>query len=224
MKDNVIIIFTRIPVPGKTKTRLQPFITGEECCLLQRAFIRDIYEVLQEPDLHCDIVVSYAPEGDIEDLKALLPGVETYFPQHGQSLGDKMYDATRQMLEKGYSRCLLIGSDHPLIKVSAIKEAFALLDQCDIVLCPTEDGGYYLIGMKEPCEEVFRLEAYSDSAVFDKTLAAATESGKACMRGTCTLDVDEPEDLFRLAESLAKENPNVCRETRKALSVVISDF
>jgi glycosyltransferase A (GT-A) superfamily protein (DUF2064 family) len=118
----------------------------------------------------------------------------------------------------GYGRCLLIGSDVPLLRANVIDEAFCLLESRDIVLCPTDDGGYYLIGMKEPCKNVFNLDEYGISTVFEKTMAAAVLSGKTCAKGSSALDVDEPGDLFLLAEKLARERPEVCAETRKVLS------
>ena len=73
MKDNVVIIFTRIPIPGKTKTRLQPLLSGEQCCQLHRAFLVDIYNVLRLSESVCDVVVYYVPDGDLDELKMLLP-------------------------------------------------------------------------------------------------------------------------------------------------------
>ena len=217
MKDNAVILFTRIPAPGKTKTRLQPFLTAGECCLLHRAFIRDIYHVLQKTETDCDIIACYMPEGDSAEIDALLPSAHAFLPQCGRDIGERMHNAIAQVLEKGYNRCLLIGSDLPLLRSEAVDEAFRLLESRDIVLCPTDDGGYYLIGMKEPCEKVFHLE-YGVSTVFEKTLAAAALCGKTCATGASTMDIDDSEDLLRLKERLAFETPSTCPETRSVLT------
>jgi hypothetical protein len=222
LKDNVVILFTRIPVPGKTKTRLMPFLTGEECCLLQRAFLCDVFDVLRGVDAECDIVVAYEPEGDVPELIELLPGAKEYFPQHGGDLGERMLNAIDRMLTSGYGRCLLIGSDMPLLKPDFITGAFRSLDSHDIVLNPTEDGGYYLVGMKEPCEELFRLEKYGVSSVFEKTMAAAETSGKTVAVGAPTMDIDTPEDFIRLKERLEQEKQETCPETRKALKIMLN--
>ena len=219
MKANAIILFTRIPVPGETKTRLQPFLTPEECCLLQNAFIKDIYSVLQNLKTDCDIIVCYTPSGNLTDLKALLPDADIFLAQHGHDIGEKMYNAIRQVLEEGCSRCLLIGSDLPLMRAKALDEAFLMLEGNDMVLCPTEDGGYYLIGMKEPCKDIFCLE-YGISTVFDKTVAAAELSGKTYAVGACSMDIDEPQDLFELKNRLSKEVPSLCPETRIILKAL----
>ena len=219
--DNAIVLFTRIPIPGKTKTRMQPFLTGEECCTLHNAFLRDVFSVLKKVNLPCDIFVCYNPEGNLSELEALLPDASAFFPQHGQTLGEKMHNAVCQVMDKGYGRCILIGSDLPLLRTNAVEDAFIFLESKDIVLCPTEDGGYYLIGMKKPCKDIFHMK-YGGSNVFDKTLTIAAQSGMTYAVGQTTKDIDYPQDLFELAERLTGEAPDVCPETREVLKRFIS--
>jgi len=207
-------------VPGKTKTRLQPFLDGEACCLLHQAFLLDIYDVLKKIKTDCDILVYYTPEGHLSALQALLPDVNHFFPQQGQDLGEKMFTAIAEVLHKGYESCLLLGSDVPLLQVDAIDDAFQLLETSDIVICPTEDGGYYLIGMKEPCKEVFSLEMYSVETVFEKTQQSAFDIGKTCAVGLPTRDVDEPHDLLWLKESLALVQNDSNLATREVLQKI----
>ena len=221
LKENAVILFTRIPIPGKTKTRLQASLSGEQCASLQKAFLCDVFKVLQTVEPKCDVFVCFAPEGDPAQLIALLPGAHTFFPQSGGNLGDKMHNAISHVLSNGYERCVLIGSDVPLLKSKTIDDAFHLLEENDVVLCPTVDGGYYLIGMEEPCEELFRLEEYGVPSVFEKTLAATVKAGISCAIGDQAMDIDEPEDLLRLMEMLERESPDVCAETRKALGEVL---
>ena len=216
MTNNAIILFTRIPVPGKTKTRLQPFLSEDECCLLHSAFLRDIFRVLREVTVPCDILVCYTPEGNLAELEALLPEADDFFPQQGQDLGEKMHNAICHVLGRGYGRCLLIGSDLPLLRAKAVEEAFYSLESRDIVLCPTEDGGYYLIGMKAPCKDIFNLK-YGVSTVFEGTLELAGSLGITYAVGAATMDIDEPQDLLHLAERLEQEDMSVCPETRAAL-------
>ncbi|MCL1994337.1 MAG: TIGR04282 family arsenosugar biosynthesis glycosyltransferase [Spirochaetes bacterium] len=215
-KTNAIILFTRIPVPGKTKTRLLPMFTMDECCLLQSAFLMDVWQVLTKAKGDCDIIVCYTPEGNLDDLSRLLPGAHLFFPQQGKGIGEKMHNAICRALATGYSRCILVGSDLPLLRSAALDKAFELLETNDMVLCPTEDGGYYLIGMKEPCESIFTLK-YGISTVFEKTMKAAKAAGKTCATGDSTMDIDEPDDIFRLVEMLKQESDSVCPQTRNVL-------
>jgi len=226
LHDNIntyaVVLFTRIPIPGKTKTRLQPFLTGEECCLLQKAFLLDIFNVLKEVKPGCDIIVCYSQEGPLDELSELLSAANFFFPQREGTLGEKMHEIICTALSIGYARCLLIGSDLPLLKAHDVGGAYKLLDESDVVLCPTEDGGYYLVGMKEPCEELFHLEEYGVSTVFERTVAAAEKAGKTCAEGVVTMDIDVPDDLFRLAERLKHEPDDVCPETRRVLGEILS--
>ena len=222
MKDNAVILFTRIPVEGKTKTRLKPLLTDEKCCRVQRAFIRDVYAMLQKDCNDCDIYVCFSPEGNLDELMEITPGAKSHFPQNGGDLGEKMFNALSRVLGKGYKRCLLIGSDIPQIKAAQLREAMDLLDSNDIVICPTIDGGYYLIAMKEPHKELFSIKEYGTSNVFEQTIEAAEKIKKKCACGSKLMDIDDQEDLFRLAELLKEESAEVCVETRKILGEILA--
>ncbi|MCL2386740.1 MAG: TIGR04282 family arsenosugar biosynthesis glycosyltransferase [Defluviitaleaceae bacterium] len=216
MTNNAVILFTRIPVAGKTKTRLMPVLTGEECCELQSAFLLDMYSELQKVKSSRDIFVYYAPEGELTQLQTLLSGAEVFFPQTGKDLGEKMYNAFCNVLKMGYSRCVLLGSDLPLLRAKDVDAAFDMLATHDMVLCPTEDGGYYLIGMKEPVSEVFNV-TYGKSTVFTESIAQAKRAGKTCAIGARAQDIDEPQDLFNLMDKLKNEDSSVCPNTRIVL-------
>lgn len=219
MKDNVVIFFTRVPIPGETKTRLMPILTGEQCRELHRAFLLDIYAVLSKPEINCDIAVYYTPADGTAEIEALCPNALSYTPQAGNNLGERMYNAICDMLRRGYKKCLLMGSDIPTIEASAIVGALDLLSTNDIVICPTDDGGYYLIGMKEPCPEVFSLEEYGVSSVLEKTAAAAKKAGKTLVTGEQLMDIDEPADLAKLVHQLECGDLTTCPETKKFIEL-----
>jgi len=218
--ENAVILFTRVPLPGTTKTRLRPVLSAEECCLLQTAFLHDVFEVLKKTQTVFDLFVFYTPEGELDVLEQMLPDAETFLPQTGADLGQRMHNAFSKVLGIGYERCLLIGSDLPLLTAQAVDEAFSLLDNTDVVLSPTEDGGYYLIGLKEPCEELFKVEEYGVSTVFEKTMSAAIKAGRTCAVGTATMDVDDPRDLRALRERLATSSLDVAVEARRVLEQI----
>lgn len=154
MKDKVIILFTRIPTLGRTKTRLEPFLSKELCVELQRAFIEDIYNNIK--NMGIDIIVSYTNHGDIKILKEIFKDNVYYLEQVGDDLGEKMYNAISFSLER-YKKSVLIGSDLPLIGEKDIRKAFDILNEKDIAISSTLDGGYYLIGMKERYKEIFNI-------------------------------------------------------------------
>lgn len=194
-----VICFTRVPKPGIAKTRLLPVLTPEQCAGLQWAFLKDLAKVYEKLDAH--LFVAHVSDPDWERLKAIFPSAG-YFPQKGADLGEKMYRAIRQVLSLGYDSVVLTGSDLPRLGTEHIESGFAALEEKDIAIGPTSDGGYYLIGMKQPRREVFRVEGYGGETVFENTLSAAQNAGLTLGLALPCDDVDTPEDLQNLAATI----------------------
>lgn len=193
-----VICFTRVPRPGVTKTRLLPVLKPEQCVGLHWAFLRDLAEVYRQLNAH--LFVAYTPDVDWEILKSVFPPAG-YIPQKGKDLGEKMYRAIKKVMDLGYESVILTGADLPLMTAFHLESGFAALEEKDIAIGPTSDGGYYLIGMKKPCREVFRIEGYGGASVFENTVAAAEAAGLTVgLARTCD-DVDTPEDLRNLAKT-----------------------
>lgn len=200
-----IILFTRVPLPGYTKTRLLPYFGKEECAKLHTCFLKDIKEQCRQVD--ADIFVYYTEEEkekpDWKKGRRLLSRIfgkaAHYCVQQGETLGDRMYGAITAVLEKGYDLCILIGSDIPEIKKNDMETAFRLLEQKDVVFGPTKDGGYYLVGMTKPRKEVFEIESYGHGSVFSDTLKRLEGSGlkTACIRSLSDLDTREDVNAYR---------------------------
>ncbi|MCL2367226.1 MAG: TIGR04282 family arsenosugar biosynthesis glycosyltransferase [Oscillospiraceae bacterium] len=221
MKNNALILFTRIPIIDKTKTRLQPFLTGVQCCLLHEAFLADIHSTLLKATTEFDLIVFYTPEGNIDTLQALLSNAASFIPQCGENIGEKMDHAITAMLTLGYKKCLLIGSDIPHLNADTIDESFEMLNHHDLVICPTLDGGYYLIGSKTPCRTVFEIPEFGTSSVFEKTLAAAKSTGRSYAVSTATFDIDLPSDLLKLAKLLDEtESTTICTKTQQVIHIL----
>lgn len=217
MKDKAIIFFTRIPTLGKTKTRLEPFLNKDICVALQTAFIKDIYQNIK--DIGLDIIVNYSNHGDLKFLKEIINEDVYFLRQEGRDLGEKMYNAISFALKK-YKSCILIGSDLPLIDKSDIKMAFQILGARDIVISPTYDGGYYLIGMKEAIKDIFNME-YSTSSVFEETTNKISSLGKSFGRGRIQLDIDDKNDFLRLYKILRKNENLPCNNTRRLVNEIM---
>ena len=191
-----LICFTRPPIPGRTKTRLMPLLSGEECAALHTAFLRDIAAVCGRVD--ADLYVAYAPEGDWGILRELFPAALDLFPQDGEGLGERMHRALSRVLALGYEACVLIGSDLPELTEGHLAAAFAALEEADASLGPTEDGGYYLVGLKKPCRALFAGQAYGHESVYENAWAAIRGAGLRFRPAPPCRDVDVPEDLCRL--------------------------
>ena len=188
-----VIIFTRVPRPGQTKTRMMPHLTGEQCARLHTCFLKDIAG--QCRDCEADIFVSYTPGEGREELEQVLGPAEGWFPQEGDSLGERMYRAIAQALGRGCGSCLLIGTDVPELKRESLEKAFEVLEEKDAVFGRTVDGGYYLVGMKRPLREAFSLDSYGHANVLEETLEEMRRAGLAVGFTDTLEDMDTPADL-----------------------------
>ena len=196
---NAIICFTRVPKAGQTKTRLMPYLTGEQCARLHWAFLRDLGKIYASLD--ADLFIAHTPDPDWAALKEVFPrGV--FFPQEGGGLGPKMNNALNRVLALGYEKCILTGSDLPLMTAAHLQSGFDALENADVALGPTSDGGYYLVGVKEESPFLFENQTYGSGSVFDNTVAAAEAAGKTVSAALCCDDVDTPEDLKKLLLTL----------------------
>ena len=199
-----LICFTRVPRPGVTKTRLLPILSGEQCACLHTAFLQDLSGVYRQLD--ADLFVAYTDDPDWENLKEIFPSAVGFFPQEGADLGEKMYNALSHVLELGYEAVVLTGADLPLMKETHLEAGFAALDGADVAIGPTSDGGYYLIGMKVPHEEVFRVSGYGGATALENTLTAGKQAGLEVALSLPCDDVDTPEDLRALPDLLSPES------------------
>ncbi|MEL3904200.1 MAG: TIGR04283 family arsenosugar biosynthesis glycosyltransferase [Treponemataceae bacterium] len=215
MKD-AIIIFTRVPIPHKTKTRLMPVYTPEECAALHSAFLRDIYTAAKKTNK--TIFVFYTPDDAVQLLAECLGTWENFFVQEGADLGARMLHAIQTVLQRGFSSCVLIGSDIPEMSAEIVQLAFSALDKSDIVLCPVSDGGYCLIGMKKIIREAFDIPQYGTATVLENTVRALKEVNYTVSVLPVLHDIDTLQDMLDLMTRL-KQDPSIpCTHTRKYLN------
>ena len=198
-----IICFTRVPKPGVTKTRLLPILTGDQCAKLHTAFLKDLASVYE--NVAADLYVSYTADPDWQDLKAIFPAAKDFFAQEGADLGEKMYRAICNVLKIGYESVVLTGADLPLLGKTHLETGFSALDGADVAIGPTSDGGYYLVGMKQPHTVIFEKQQYGGATVLENTVAAAEAAGLSVSFAKQCDDVDTPEDLRKLTKHLSPE-------------------
>lgn len=190
-----VICFTRVPRPGKTKTRLMPYLTGDQCAALHWAFLQDLSEIYIRLD--ADLFIAHTPDPDWKNLKSVFPSAR-FFPQEGDGLGEKMNHALNTVLALGYEKVILTGSDLPLMAAEHLRSGFDALETADIALGATADGGYYLVGVKQPSSFLFENQTYGRGSVFDNTVCAARSAGHTVAPALPCDDVDTPEDLKKL--------------------------
>ena len=203
-----IICFTRVPKPGVTKTRLLPILSGEQCAKLHTAFLKDLASVYE--NVAADLYVAYTTDPDWEMLKDIFSTAYGFFHQEGADLGEKMCRAIACVLDKGYDSVILTGADLPAMTASHLESGFATLEQADVTFGPTSDGGYWLVGMKQPHRAVFEKQSYGGATVLENTVGAAKAAGLSVSFAKQCDDVDTPEDLAALGDKLSPESATYC--------------
>lgn len=188
-----VIVFTRAPIPGQTKTRLIPYLGEKKSAALHLCFLCDIALQIKKAD--ADIFVCYTPRTEKGKLKKVFGEEAVYFPQAGAGLGEKMQNAIETVLQKGCEACVLFGTDIPELSVDDIRAAFAVLKKKDVVFGPSQDGGYYLVGMKKLCKEIFTGHSYGHGEVLEQAVESLEVSGFSVGRIRMLADMDEKEDL-----------------------------
>lgn len=195
-----LIIFTRFPLAGTTKTRLIPVLGAGGAARLQRQMtehvLRRVRQVQPLPKLHIEI--RYAG-GDRDRMQAWLGAEYSFQPQGTGSLGDRMYLAFANAFIKGVDQACLIGTDIPGITAGTVENAYSSLDHADVVLGPSSDGGYYLIGMRRQAitagRKLFLGPQWGAPTVLEETLQLCTDAGLQTHLLEELSDVDFPEDL-----------------------------
>jgi uncharacterized protein len=195
-----IIIFTRFPEPGLTKTRLIPVLGPEGACRLHRELTEKIVAQVQQIKESYPLMVEiHFSGGSREQMAGWLGRDFQYVIQEEGDLGTRMRLAFQKAFRQGWERVVLIGSDLPDLTPAIIQESFDRLTNHDLVLGPARDGGYYLIGLKANLPELFGNPIiWGTREVLKDTLISANRLGLKTALLTRLRDVDRPEDLTDL--------------------------
>jgi rSAM/selenodomain-associated transferase 2/rSAM/selenodomain-associated transferase 1 len=193
---NLLIVFTRFPEPGKSKTRLIPALGPEGAADLQRRMCEHTL-AWSRPwrDRESGSLQVHFTGSDEGSFRKWLGPDLSFRAQAGGDLGVRMARAFRRGFREGMEKVVLVGTDCPGLSGNLAERAFALLDESDAALGPAKDGGYYLIGLRRPAEELFREIPWGTGDVLAKTREAAGELGLRVSLLEPLEDVDRPEDL-----------------------------
>ena len=216
--QSAVAIMAKAPEPGQVKTRLCPPLSHSEAAQLYQCFLRDkIAQVNTLP--RAAPVVSYSPDESKPVFRDLTPPHFILLPQHGDDLGARILFTFDQLFQQGYTQVTVIDSDTPTLPTAYLEQALALIAarQNDVVLGPTEDGGYYLIGLRQSYHELFERMPWSTSQVFPETRRRSEQAGLTVACTESWYDVDTPEDLVRLMASLDHLQDGLARQTRQFL-------
>jgi uncharacterized protein len=192
LKTNCLIIFTRYPEPGKTKTRLIPALGEDGSAQLHRRMAE--HTVKQARSLSCAIEVWYV--GGSEELMQDWLGKDLWYrEQPAGDLGDRMCGAFRSAFEQGYQSVMIVGTDCPGLTTDFMAQGFASLQNYMVTIGPAIDGGYYLIGLQQLVPELFQGITWSTATVFSETLAITDRLQLPTHLLPSLSDIDLPADL-----------------------------
>ena len=190
------IVFSRIPRAGTTKTRLIPRLGPDGAAQLQRDMTRRTLRAVAQWQLagncHAELCVT---GGSPEAARRCFGDLRRVTEQGGGSLGARLARSFRRAFDAGYARVLAVGTDIPGLDSRRMLEATLQLQHADVVLGPTHDGGYYLIGASSPVPFLFDDMPWGTDRVFDETVDRIERRGLKWARLPLLSDIDRPEDI-----------------------------
>jgi len=191
-----LIIFSRYPEAGKTKTRMIPALGAVGAAELQKAMTEHTLKtaIALASDRDTEIEIQFAG-GNIELMQSWLGKDRLYKPQAVGDLGAKMRSAFESAFAAGKERVVIIGIDCPDLDSQILTQAFDSLFHNDLVLGVAEDGGYYSIGLNSPQPQLFKHITWGAELVLKQTKAIAQQLDLKVDYLTTLADVDRPEDL-----------------------------
>jgi len=204
MTPSSVAVFLKEPVAGRVKTRLARQLGPDAAAALYRNFIEDTIECLGRLPGPQKFAY-YTPATAVDSCPGLLPawgGNWTLRPQRGDSLGERLSHTFSELFRGGSNHAVVVGTDCPLLDCRLLHRAFVFLADHDLVLGPAKDGGYYLIGLRQPVPELFEEIPWSSPKVLERTLEQARDVGLSSILLTPLDDVDVVEDLAPLRVDL----------------------
>lgn len=201
MTDRSLVIMAKAPRPGNVKTRLNGALPPDIIVRLYRCLLHDTVTLGRSlSNVHLAVV---CPEDDATALTRWLGSDVPVVAQSGRGLADALSSTFRIFLERGFRRVIAFNSDSPHLPPHLLEQAFTLLDTSDIVVGPTEDGGYYLVGSKSHQPTLFEQAHLGTDTALGALVTQAHSLKLAVAFSERWYDVDQAHDLQRLARELA---------------------
>jgi rSAM/selenodomain-associated transferase 1 len=198
--DPVLVIMAKAPKPGAVKTRLTPSLSPDVVTAFYRCLLDDTLALaLSLGDTEVAIM---CPEPDVNELTQLAGKDVTVVAQEGKGLAAGLTSVFAHFAEGHHRRTIAFNSDSPHLPRSVLEEAFATLVKHDVVVGPSEDGGYYLVGAKASHPALFASDGMGTSSALERLLSNARALGLSVGFLDPFYDIDVADDLTRLAAEL----------------------
>ncbi|MFK7897897.1 MAG: TIGR04282 family arsenosugar biosynthesis glycosyltransferase [Myxococcota bacterium] len=225
MSRGWLIVFGKVPQPGRVKTRLSPPLSLIQSADLYAEMLADVLEASLgfAADLGLEPVLAFDPPEGLADILPLVPAGFRLQAQRGTGLGERMANAFAEAFGSGAERVLLRGSDSPAIGSKTFEDAMRFLDEgADIALSPDQGGGYAVVGMRSPHPELFNLPM-STERVLDQTIQFSAAKKLRLEQTGSVFDLDVATDFQELAAVEEEIQLDLCPRTVKAISLLNSD-
>ena len=189
-----LLVFVKAPRPGAVKTRLAATLGDDAAAGLYRVLAEEEIRRTAPRAAEYDRTIVFAPEDARAEIERWLPG-ERREAQQGRDLGERMSRAFASAFAAGARRVVIIGSDVPSCGREHVAEALRSLEESDVVLGPTHDGGYYLIALDRPRPALFTAIPWSTPSVLPATAERAGALGLSVRMLDPLRDIDTLEDV-----------------------------
>jgi rSAM/selenodomain-associated transferase 1 len=210
----------KAPREGEVKTRLLGALSPEEARRLYVAFLSDTFALMEdvmEERKELSLALCYTPEGEEEAFEEVEREGSLMIAQRGATLGERLTNCFADFFGLGFESVVVIGADSPTLPGEYLFDAFECFEtDDDVVIGPTEDGGYYLVGMRRLHHRIFEDIPWGGAFAMDATIERAREAGLNLVVLPEWRDVDTPEDFERLKREL-DENKDAAQFTRRFL-------
>lgn len=200
LTDCTLVIMAKAPRVGSVKTRLAVNLSPQDAAELYFCLLSDTIALAQA--LNQIEIAIMCPESDVEDLSRSVTEAVPVVPQTGLGLAAGLTSVFAHFTNSGRQRVIAFNSDSPHLPASMLENAFAVLENCDLVVGPTHDGGYYLVGAKASHPTLFEDDGMGKTNALEALMARA---GKLQLSAAFTdpfYDIDVDSDLNRLATEL----------------------
>lgn len=217
--DAVLFVMAKQPEPGRTKTRLCPPFSPRQAAAFYEAMLLDTLTLASSlPGVQ--LAAALTPPSALDYFMRITPPETLLLPVEAADLGGCLLQTIENAFGRGFKKVLALNSDGPSLPRAYLLHALSLLDENDLVLGPSEDGGYYLIGLNQLYRQLFENIPWSTSSVLQHTLAQAMCLSLRTDLTSSWYDVDTLPDTTRLAAELAALPPERLAHTRRFLEAL----
>jgi rSAM/selenodomain-associated transferase 1 len=206
-QGRTLVVMAKAPRPGMVKTRLAQTLSTEAVTVFYCCLLDDTLALARSLNLGDVEVAVMCPESDVDELAQLAGSDVSVVAQKGEGLAAGLTSVFAHFSENGQRRTIAFNSDSPHLPASVLERAFEALATCDVVVGPTYDGGYYLVGAKAAHPGLFNGDGMGTSNALDTLLERVRSLGLSVSLADPFYDIDVMSDLIRLDTELKQQSP-----------------